>query len=115
MEFEPVPAITGIFPLHSLTATSIIFLCSSWDNVGDSPVVPPGTTPFVPFFMKQVTSERRLEPHDVQMDLDRTTHKRESASVLLEQFTDELARRRLPATGAAAPQRAGAAHPNPHA
>ena len=50
VEFDPVPAITGIFPLHSLTATSIIFLCSSWDNVGDSPVVPPGTIPFVPFF-----------------------------------------------------------------
>ena len=50
VEFDPVPAITGIFPPHSLTAISIIFLCSSWDKVGDSPVVPPGTTPFVPFF-----------------------------------------------------------------
>ena len=28
VELEPVPAITGIFPLHSFTAISIIFLCS---------------------------------------------------------------------------------------
>ena len=28
VELDPVPAITGIFPLHSFTAISIIFLCS---------------------------------------------------------------------------------------
>ena len=28
VELEPVPAITGILPLHSLTAISITFLCS---------------------------------------------------------------------------------------
>ena len=50
VELDPVPAITGILFLHSLTAISIIFLCSLTDNVGDSPVVPPGTIPFVPFF-----------------------------------------------------------------
>ena len=50
VEFEPVPAIIGILPLHSSTAIWIIFLCSLWDKVGDSPVVPPGTTPLVPFF-----------------------------------------------------------------
>ena len=50
VELEPVPAITGTLLLHSLTSISIIFLCSLWDKVGDSPVVPPGTTPLVPFF-----------------------------------------------------------------
>ena len=49
VELEPVPAITGILPLHSLIAISITFLCSIWDKVGDSPVVPAGTTPLVPF------------------------------------------------------------------
>ena len=28
VELEPVPAITGILPLHSLIAISITFLCS---------------------------------------------------------------------------------------
>ncbi len=45
----PVPAITGIRPFDSLIQSSINFWCSSWDKVGDSPVVPTGTKPFVPF------------------------------------------------------------------
>ena len=35
----------------SLTHNSITLSCSSWLNVGDSPVVPAGTKPFVPFLM----------------------------------------------------------------
>ena len=49
VEFEPVPAITGIFPFDSLIHNSITFSCSEWDKVGDSPVVPAGTRPLVPF------------------------------------------------------------------
>ena len=49
VEFEPVPAITGIFPLASCMHNSITFSCSLCERVGDSPVVPAGTSPFVPF------------------------------------------------------------------
>ena len=51
VEFEPVPANTGNFPLLSLTQSSIILSCSKWLKVGDSPVVPAGTKPFVPFLI----------------------------------------------------------------
>ena len=51
VEFEPVPAITGIFPLLSFTAISMTLLCSSLFKVGDSPVVPAGTRPLVPFLI----------------------------------------------------------------
>ena len=50
VEVEPVPAITGILPLLSLIQRSITFWCSSWFNVGDSPVVHAGTYPLVLFF-----------------------------------------------------------------
>ncbi len=46
--FEPVPAITGTRRLTTATVNSMTRLCSSWDNVADSPVVPQGTMPFVP-------------------------------------------------------------------
>ena len=49
VEFDPVPAITGIFPLASCMHSSITFSCSLCERVGDSPVVPAGTSPFVPF------------------------------------------------------------------
>ena len=48
VELEPVPAITGTLPLEMLTVISIIFLCSEKSKVGDSPVVPHGTSPDVP-------------------------------------------------------------------
>src|SRR3990172_12271331 len=47
--FEPVPAITGILFFTVLTVTSITYSCSSCERVGDSPVVPQGTIPCVPF------------------------------------------------------------------
>ena len=47
--FDPVPAITGILPFASFIQSSITFSCSSWFKVGDSPVVPAGTKPLVPF------------------------------------------------------------------
>ena len=45
VELDPVPAITLPFPAVVSTAISIIRLCSSFDRVGDSPVVPQGTMP----------------------------------------------------------------------
>ena len=48
VELEPVPAKTEIFPLDSLTHNSITLSCSLWFKVGDSPVVPAGTSPDVP-------------------------------------------------------------------
>ena len=51
VEFDPVPAMTGFFPLLSFIHNSITFWCSSWLNVGDSPVVPAGTRAFVSFFI----------------------------------------------------------------
>ena len=52
--FEPVPAITGILLSVTLIVSSIIFLCSSCDKVGDSPVVPQGTSPWDPLSIKWV-------------------------------------------------------------
>ena len=43
--FEPVPAIIGTLLSAILIVSSIIFLCSLCDKVGDSPVVPQGTRP----------------------------------------------------------------------
>ena len=57
VELDPVPAVTGIFPLVSLTHNSITLLCSSWFKVGDSPVVPAGTRPAAPFLTWWCTSE----------------------------------------------------------
>ena len=48
VEFDPVPAIIGIFPFDSFTQSSITLLCSASVNVGHSPVVPAGTIPLVP-------------------------------------------------------------------
>ena len=42
----------GTLLLLILIVSSIIFLCSEWDNVGDSPVVPHGTKPFDPLSIK---------------------------------------------------------------
>ena len=38
--FDPAPAMTGTRPAASVTVISITSSCSSWDKVGDSPVVP---------------------------------------------------------------------------
>ena len=55
---QAVPAITGTRPLASSTQSSITRLCSSWLRVGDSPVVPQGTRPWVPSAICQFTSLR---------------------------------------------------------
>ena len=44
VEFEPVPAITGTRPPAISTQRLTNALCSSWFSVGDSPVVPQGTS-----------------------------------------------------------------------
>src|SRR3989337_1869947 len=49
VEFEPVPAMTGTLLLAISMASSITLLCSSYERVADSPVVPHGTRPDVPF------------------------------------------------------------------
>ena len=57
VEFEPVPAITGTpEPLAAAMQISMTRLCSSMDNVGDSPVVPQGTRPSVPSLICQATN-----------------------------------------------------------
>jgi hypothetical protein len=48
VEFEPVPAMTGTRPETAAMQSSTTRLCSSWLRVGDSPVVPHGTSPFMP-------------------------------------------------------------------
>ena len=45
---EPVPAMTLIRPEAACTTSEITRSCSSWLNVGDSPVVPTGHRQFVP-------------------------------------------------------------------
>ena len=40
VQFEPVPAITGILPFTSSIHVLMISLCSLYDSVADSPVVP---------------------------------------------------------------------------
>ncbi len=57
VEFEPVPAITGTpLPLAAAMQMSITRLCSSMESVGDSPVVPHGTSPSVPSLICQATN-----------------------------------------------------------
>src|SRR5712691_6816863 len=58
VELEPAPAITGTRPLASSMHHSTTRLCSSWLTVGLSPVVPTGTSPWVPSVICQFTSER---------------------------------------------------------
>src|ERR1700744_3455956 len=59
VELEPAPAITGTRPFASSMHHSTTRLCSSWLNVGLSPVVPTGTSPWVPSEICQFTSERK--------------------------------------------------------
>ncbi|MEJ0041332.1 MAG: hypothetical protein WDM81_03590 [Rhizomicrobium sp.] len=58
VELEPAPAMTGTRPLASSTQISITRMCSSWLSVGDSPVVPQGTRPWLPCAICQDTSLR---------------------------------------------------------
>src|SRR5689334_24938747 len=58
VELEPAPAITGTRPLASSMHHSTTRLCSSWLSVGLSPVVPTGTSPWVPSVVCQLTSPR---------------------------------------------------------
>src|ERR1700759_5185229 len=58
VELDPAPAITGTRPLASSMHHSTTFLCSSWLKVGLSPVVPTGTSPWVPSVICQFTSAR---------------------------------------------------------
>src|ERR1700759_503627 len=59
VELEPAPAITGTRPLACSTQSSITRACSSWLRVGDSPVVPQGTSPWVPSAICQSTRARK--------------------------------------------------------
>ena len=54
--FEPAPATTGIRPAAALTTSATTVSCSAWVRVGDSPVVPTGTSPFDPSAMCHSTS-----------------------------------------------------------
>src|SRR6185312_8097768 len=58
VELEPAPATTGTRPLASSMHHSTTFLCSSWESVGLSPVVPTGTRPLVPSEICQLTKLR---------------------------------------------------------
>jgi hypothetical protein len=53
--FDPAPAITGTRPSAASMQSSTTRLCSSWTTVGDSPVVPTGTTPLDPSRICQST------------------------------------------------------------
>jgi hypothetical protein len=53
---DPVPAITGTWPLATSTQSSVTRMCSAWDRVGDSPVVPQGTTASVPWSICHCTN-----------------------------------------------------------
>jgi hypothetical protein len=48
VQFDPVPAMTLIRPAAYWTTSEITRSCSSWDSVGDSPVVPTGQMQVVP-------------------------------------------------------------------
>jgi hypothetical protein len=48
VELDPAPAITGTLPRAAATTARTTSACSSWDNVGDSPVVPAGDIPSMP-------------------------------------------------------------------
>src|SRR6185312_16241731 len=52
------PAITGTRPAASSTQISTTRICSSWLKVGDSPVVPQGTSPWLPCSICHETSLR---------------------------------------------------------
>src|SRR5262245_11041835 len=56
VEFEPVPAMIGTRLLANLMHSSITRSCSAVESVGDSPVVPQGTMPLVPFLIWNSTS-----------------------------------------------------------
>src|SRR5512134_2084977 len=56
--FDPVPAITGTRPSAARITRSITRSCSSYESVADSPVVPHGTMPSVPFRIWNSTSRR---------------------------------------------------------
>ena len=58
VEFDPAPAITGTRPRACSTHHSTTCMCSSWDSVGLSPVVPTGTRPLVPSAICQSTRSR---------------------------------------------------------
>ena len=58
VELEPVPAMTARRPRAASTTIPTTRRCSSWDSVGDSPVVPHGTTPSVPLATWNSTSSR---------------------------------------------------------
>ena len=55
--FEPAPAITGTRPSATSITSSTTRSCSSCESVGDSPVVPTGTRPWVPCSMCHSTSD----------------------------------------------------------
>ncbi len=56
---EPAPAITGTRPAATSTQTFTTSRCSRWESVGDSPVVPTGTSPFVPSAICHSTNARK--------------------------------------------------------
>ncbi len=58
VEFEPVPATTGTRFFAAWTTISMIRMCSSTVTVGDSPVVPTGTSPSMPAAICSSTSLR---------------------------------------------------------
>jgi hypothetical protein len=60
VEFDPVPAITGTRPFATSMQASTTRLCSAWLRVGDSPVVPQGTTAWVPSLICQSTKDWKL-------------------------------------------------------
>ena len=56
VELEPAPAITGTRPAAASITSSTTRSCSAWERVGNSPVVPTGTRPWVPCSMCHSTS-----------------------------------------------------------
>src|SRR5436190_7180549 len=59
VELEPAPATTGTRRRACSVHHSTTRLCSSWDRVGLSPVVPTGTSPLVPSAICQSTRSRK--------------------------------------------------------
>src|SRR5690606_32373857 len=57
---DPVPAITGTRPAAVAMHSSTTRLCSAWVSVGDSPVVPTGTSPCEPWAICQSTNASKL-------------------------------------------------------
>src|SRR5215510_9390684 len=56
VELEPVPAITGTRLPAASMQSSTTRICSSCESVGDSPVVPTGTSASVPSLICQSTN-----------------------------------------------------------